>query len=92
MATKSTSTKQTETAARTAAKETVRPARKTAPRVSAAKHRTVPSQEVDPVVDNSREFIAAIAYGYWESRGRQGGDPLEDWVRAEREYGNTAAL
>jgi hypothetical protein len=26
-----------------------------------------------------------LAYSYWESRGYQGGDPLEDWVRAEQE-------
>ena len=49
-----------------------------------------PQASADP-----REIIAKIAYGYWEARGRQGGDPLEDWVRAEQEYvrrsGNIAA-
>jgi hypothetical protein len=29
--------------------------------------------------------IAALAYSYWEARGRQGGSALEDWLRAERE-------
>jgi hypothetical protein len=29
--------------------------------------------------------IAALAYSYWEARGRQGGSPAEDWLRAERE-------
>jgi len=29
--------------------------------------------------------IAALAYSYWEARGRQGGSQLEDWFRAERE-------
>lgn len=36
--------------------------------------------------EDPRETIARIAYGYWEARGRQGGDPLEDWCRAEEEY------
>jgi hypothetical protein len=31
------------------------------------------------------QTVAAIAYGYWEARGGQGGDPLQDWVRAENE-------
>lgn len=31
------------------------------------------------------EQIAALAYSYWEARGRQGGSPEEDWLRAERE-------
>ena len=29
--------------------------------------------------------IAALAYSYWEARGRQHGTELEDWLRAERE-------
>lgn len=33
----------------------------------------------------TREEIAALAYSYWEARGCQGGSPLEDWLRAERE-------
>jgi len=33
----------------------------------------------------TREEIAALAYSYWEARGRQGGSPWEDWFRAERE-------
>ena len=32
-----------------------------------------------------RERIAQLAYSYWEARGRQGGSPQEDWLRAERE-------
>jgi hypothetical protein len=71
-------------------KETVLTTKKAAPRVSAAKHRAAKSQEM-PVApgdnqENSSEIIAAIAYGYWEARGCQGGDPIEDWVRAEAEY------
>jgi len=33
----------------------------------------------------TQEEIAALAYSYWEARGRQGGSPQEDWARAERE-------
>jgi len=29
--------------------------------------------------------IAALAYTYWVDRGRQGGSPEEDWLRAEQE-------
>lgn len=37
----------------------------------------------EPRIDT--EEIARLAYFLWESRGRQGGDPAEDWIRAERE-------
>ena len=33
----------------------------------------------------NQEEIAYLAYSYWEARGRQGGSPEEDWLRAERE-------
>jgi hypothetical protein len=33
----------------------------------------------------AREEIARLAYSYWEQRGRRGGSPEEDWLRAERE-------
>jgi hypothetical protein len=39
-----------------------------------------------PVAADPREEIARIAYSYWQARGCVGGDPLEDWVRAENEY------
>lgn len=29
--------------------------------------------------------IARLAYSYWEARGRQGGSPEEDWLRAQDE-------
>jgi hypothetical protein len=32
-----------------------------------------------------QERIALLAYSYWETRGRHGGSPEEDWFRAERE-------
>ena len=41
--------------------------------------------EPAPAEDPHTE-IAKIAYGYWEARGYQPGDPQEDWIRAEREY------
>jgi hypothetical protein len=31
------------------------------------------------------QAIAALAYSYWEERGRTGGSPQEDWYRAEQE-------
>ncbi len=33
----------------------------------------------------AQEKIAELAYSYWAGRGRQGGCPEEDWLRAERE-------
>ena len=39
-----------------------------------------------PASGDHREEIARLAYGYWQARGCFGGDPLEDWVRAENEY------
>ena len=33
----------------------------------------------------SHHDIALLAYSYWESRGRQGGSPDDDWYRAEAE-------
>jgi hypothetical protein len=32
----------------------------------------------------SSEEIAKLAYCYWADRGYQGGDPQEDWARAEK--------
>jgi len=76
-----------------------RAAKPKTPRVKAAQHSKVVSAE--PVinqsttqsanVENAREVIAQIAYGYWESRGRQGGAALEDWLRAEHEYRQSLA-
>jgi len=36
--------------------------------------------------------IARLAYSYWEARGRQGGSPEEDWVRAEHEVRQLRSL
>jgi hypothetical protein len=37
---------------------------------------------------SENERIARLAYHYWEVRGCQGGSPLDDWLRAEREVRN----
>jgi len=58
------------------------------PRVRAAQHsKVVHTADAAPSnSENPQEAIARIAYGFWESRGYQGGTPIEDWVRAEHEY------
>ena len=43
----------------------------------------VVANHVTEVVD--RGAIAELAYSYWEARGRQGGSPEEDWLRAEQQ-------
>jgi len=37
-----------------------------------------------PVQTVSQEEIAKLAYCYWADRGYQGGNPQEDWARAEK--------
>ena len=39
----------------------------------------------------SREDIQELAFLYWEARGRQGGSPEEDWLRAEQELCHRSA-
>jgi hypothetical protein len=94
-----------ETAAPASVTSPARAAKPNTPRVTAAKHSKVVSNEpvlpTEPVLmesapietavvqassGNSEEAIAKIAYSYWESRGYQGGSPLDDWARAEHEY------
>jgi len=43
------------------------------------------SDNPDNSVDEERkhEMIADLAYSYAEERGFDGGDPVEDWLRAE---------
>ena len=36
------------------------------------------------VVTVSQDEIARLAYSYWVERGYQGGNPQEDWARAEQ--------
>jgi hypothetical protein len=56
------------------------------PRVKAAQHSRVVSTESVIAPSHPQDAVAQIAYGYWESRGRQGGSAIEDWLRAEHEY------
>jgi hypothetical protein len=44
---------------------------------------------MDQPQQNVHEIVAKIAYGYWEARGCTGGDPAEDWFRAEAEFRKT---
>jgi len=63
------------------------PAKSRTPRVTASKHSKaatiVESSVAQPEL--THEAIACVAYGYWESRGYQGGNALDDWFRAEAE-------
>jgi len=48
----------------------------------------IDSQSLSPVQpDSGREQTAALAYRFWEERGRPVGSPEEDWFRAESEIG-----
>jgi hypothetical protein len=72
-----------------------------APRTRTAKHSKAVVEEhlgVPPVVSQpvakktvTQEEIAKRAYSYWVSRGYQGGNPYEDWLRAESELKSSAA-
>ena len=44
---------------------------------------SVPSEPT--LSEPTHEEIAVLAYSYWIGRGRQGGSPDDDWLRAERE-------
>ena len=46
------------------------------------------SARADTVAVNrelAHEEIARLAYALWEARGCQGGNPEEDWLRAEQQ-------
>jgi hypothetical protein len=43
------------------------------------------SRPPEPAAEPTHEEIARLAHSYWESRGRQGGSPEADWLRAEAE-------
>jgi hypothetical protein len=40
-------------------------------------------RDFDP--DDHFEEISEVAYSYWESRGREHGHDVDDWVMAEQE-------
>lgn len=69
-----------------AAASSARAAKPKTPRVKAAQHSKIVSTEPVIALSHPQEAIAQIAYGYWESRGRQGGSATEDWLRAEHEF------
>ena len=76
-----------------------RAAKPRAPRVTAATHSKTASTEsvlatpvTEPAVpvsdiENPHDAIARLAYSYWEARGQKGGSAMDDWFRAEYEYG-----
>jgi Protein of unknown function (DUF2934) len=45
----------------------------------------VESAMVMAPVESLQDAVARLAYSYWESRGRHGGSPEADWLRAEQE-------
>ena len=81
-------------ASKSTPKDSVRAARPRTPRATPRHSKAEPNAEVKaPEVKApaaaprkaTPESIAQLAYSYWESRGYQGGDPIQDWVRAEQE-------
>ncbi len=74
--------------AKEAAPAVVRTAKSRTPRIRTAKH-SKSAVISETIADSqsliSHESIAVVAYGYWESRGYQGGNPQDDWFRAEAE-------
>jgi len=66
---------------------TAESARVTRPRTTrpAARHSKAETAALPTDKNATQESVARLAYSYWESRGYQGGDPVEDWFRAEQE-------
>jgi Protein of unknown function (DUF2934) len=48
----------------------------------AAKESVIDIAPPRPVCDDD---VAKLAYSYWLARGKHGGSPYEDWIRAEHE-------
>ena len=55
-----------------------------APVVEVVSTPAVTVNAVSKPVAVSQEEIAKLAYCYWADRGYQGGNPAEDWARAEK--------
>jgi hypothetical protein len=90
-------TKKQATAPKNAASAvSARVAKPKAPRVTSSKHKATAGEPIAATEEivvmasksdgNPLETISKLAYGYWEARGYQAGDPLADWVRAEEAY------
>ncbi len=60
-----------------------------APEVTAAVE-PVTSPVVESFAAPTHAEIARLAYSYFEQRGYQPGDPVADWLRAERELAKLA--
>ena len=60
------------------------PKKKTAPRKTAAKKKTVLPAESSLVPPTHRE-VELLAYQLWVDRGRPHGDDAQDWLRAEEQ-------
>jgi hypothetical protein len=58
--------------------------RKSAPRKSSPEVEQTPTPLVVKF-DLDKDEVARLAYSYWEARGYQGGSPMDDWIRAEKE-------
>jgi hypothetical protein len=56
---------------------------------AAADSAAVPTTLTATAGEPTLEAISLLAYTYWEARGCQGGNPDEDWARAERELRGT---
>jgi len=81
------------TAKRTAAaKHSTATAKKTPVKKAAADSEPNVTATAEVYVEVDREEIARQAYLYWEARGYQGGDPAEDWARAEQELKQRATV
>ena len=69
--------------------------RKHAPAKRTATPDVAPSSSITSAAPNAETIstisvvtsdeISKLAYSYWEARGYQGGNPEEDWLRAEQE-------
>ena len=77
----------------------VQPAEPLSPGISApAENESTTSVEAAAMAVATAEYtpeseeIARLAYSYWEARGRQGGSPEEDWLRAEQELRSRRGL
>lgn len=57
-----------------------------APRLRESSGGTDPASPAQ--TESRRENIEALAYQFWEERGRPIGSPEEDWFRAEAEVGS----
>jgi hypothetical protein len=82
MATKKTVPRKTEAAA---IRDSAAKSRKKAKRTAAAGETFQENIGEDSTSISIHEKVALLAYRYWEERGRHGGNPEEDWFRAERE-------